>query len=237
MTSQPVLHLLDGDGSGETRDLLIQVALRAFTTVGFDGASLREIERQAGVGRGLVAHHFGTKDALWKECVEALMREFRDELLEVGDLLSDVSPAERARVMQKVYVRFVARHPEYPRLILLAGIDGSDRIRWLVDNWRRVTVELFEDSAGFHTADAARHAAAHYAFVGAASYIFAVGEEVQSLFGVDPADPAFVESFAELIVDWCAVEPAPSGGQPNSALRDATRKAFGAKRRNHGGKA
>lgn len=224
-------ELAADDGRTETRDRLADVGLHVFSTVGYDGASLRDIERQAGVSRGLVAHHFGTKDALWKECVGRLMQEFYEELTEVRDLLTDVSAAERARLMQKVYVRFVARHPEYPRLILLAGTDGSDRVQWLVDTWRRVTVALFEDTAGFRTTDAARHAAAHYAFVGAASYIFAVGEEVRSLFGVDPTDSDFVESFADLIVEWCAVQPAPDAGQPNSALRDATRRSFGNKRR------
>jgi TetR/AcrR family transcriptional regulator len=211
------------------RDRLIAEGLRVFSTVGYDGASLRDIERRAGVGRSLVAHHFGTKDALWKECVGSLMSEFYQEMSNARRLLSAVSAVERARVMQKIYIRFVARHPEYPRLILLVGTDGSERMRWLVNAWRRSTVELFEETAGFHPKDAARHAAAHYAFVGAASYIFAVPEEVKSLFGVDPAEPQFAESFAELIVEWAGVAPSADGGEPDSALRRATKKTFGAK--------
>ena len=72
-----------------------------------------------------------------------------------------------------------------------------------------------------------RHAAAHYAFVGAASYIFAVPEEVRLLFGVDPRHPEFVEQFAELIVEWAGAGPSADGGAPTSALRRATRKTFG----------
>jgi AcrR family transcriptional regulator len=208
------------------RERLIAEGLRAFSTEGFDGVSLRQIERRAGSGRSMVAHYFGTKDALWRACVDALMGEFYDEMVGVRGLLTDVSSAERARVMQKIYIRFVARHPEYPRLILLVGAEGSERMRWLVETWRRRTVELFLEEAGATPRYDPRHAAAHYAFVGAASYIFAVPEEVRLLFGVDPADPEFVDRFAELITEWTGVGPAEGGGTPSATLRQAARKSF-----------
>jgi AcrR family transcriptional regulator len=85
-----------------TRERLIAEGLHAFTTSGFDGTSLRDVERRAGVSRGLVAHHFGTKDGLWRECVNWLMQRFHDEMVRVHNNLADVSPVERARVLLKV---------------------------------------------------------------------------------------------------------------------------------------
>jgi AcrR family transcriptional regulator len=43
---------------------LIAAALKAFTPAGYDGVSVREIERKAGVNRGLVSYHFGTREVL-----------------------------------------------------------------------------------------------------------------------------------------------------------------------------
>ena len=73
-----------------TRERLLAEGLRAFTTSGFDGTSLRDVERRAGVSRGLVAHHFGTKDGLWRECVNWLMQRFHDEMVRVHNNLADV---------------------------------------------------------------------------------------------------------------------------------------------------
>lgn len=53
----------------KTRGRLVLAAVESFTSAGYDGVSVREIERRAGVNRGLVAYHFGSKEALWKETV------------------------------------------------------------------------------------------------------------------------------------------------------------------------
>ena len=49
-----------------TRRKLVDAALLAFSTQGYDGSSTRNIETQAGTKRGLINYHFGSKKALWK---------------------------------------------------------------------------------------------------------------------------------------------------------------------------
>src|SRR5687768_15689675 len=88
-----------------TRDRLIQAALEAFSSMGYEGVSVRDIERQADVNRGLVAYHFGGKEELWKAMMDSVMGQFKQELTPLATTLMAVSPNERPRVAIKVIVR------------------------------------------------------------------------------------------------------------------------------------
>ena len=205
------------DSAPSTREKLLGAAIAAFTTTGYEGASLREVERSAGVGRGLIAHHFSTKEELWKECVNWLMARFREELDQVQRHLADVSPPERARVLLKTYIRFAARHPEYVRLLVLSGGDRSERVKWMVDTWLRPNLAFYDrlsgSDSGYHPAD---RAMANYAFMGAASMVFTLPVEVSLVYGVDVTDDDFIEQYAEVIADWVGIDSSLDRSAPFS---------------------
>ena len=214
------LAVSDSVGVRGTRELLVEEGLRAFTTRGFAGTSLREIEREAGVGRGLVAHHFGTKDGLWRECVNWLMGRYHRELEQVRENLVDVSPLERARVLLRVHVRFVARNPEYTRLLMLSGADDTERVRWMIETWSAPSFAFFDRLSDQRPRPAQAAAMAAYAVSGAASMLFTLPVEAKALFGVDTNDEAVIEKFADFIISWAGHEAAPDGGV-TSAIDDA----------------
>lgn len=56
------------------RAALLQAALSHFAERGFEGASTRAIAERAGVPQGLVRHHFGSKDGLFREVVDEGLR-------------------------------------------------------------------------------------------------------------------------------------------------------------------
>src|SRR5882672_5235664 len=91
-----------------TRERLLLAAVRAFSARGFEGVSVREIERQAKVNRGLVGYHFGSKDQLWKGCVDWLMAGCHAEMQRYSDRLRVVSGPERQRVLLTAFVEFVS---------------------------------------------------------------------------------------------------------------------------------
>jgi AcrR family transcriptional regulator len=191
-------------GQPETaRDRLMSAAVSVFSVVGFDGASLRDIERRAGVNRGLAAYHFGGKPELWQAAVSWLMDRFHDEMSRYQDVLRVVSPQERGRVLVRVLVRFAAKYPEYFRLVLLEGSEQTERSRWIAEEHVRRHIAFFHRLAGTGgmQQDSEQEAIAYYALLGAASTVFAVPEQCRQLFGVDPAQESFVDLMADRMAD------------------------------------
>jgi len=187
---------------GTARERLLYTAIAVFSKIGFDGASLRHIERQAGVNRGLASYHFGSKDALWRAAVSWLMDRFHDEMKKYQDVLRVVSAQERGRVLVRVLVHFAAKYPEFFRLVLLEGAEFSDRSQWLAEEHVRRHIDFFHKLAGTESLQASENEAiAYYSLLGAASTVFGVPAQCQQLFGFDPADDHFVDVMAERIGD------------------------------------
>jgi AcrR family transcriptional regulator len=61
--------------SEATRAALMQAARELFTTQGYAGTNREEIAAAAGVTRGALYHHFGSKEALFRAVVEQLEDE------------------------------------------------------------------------------------------------------------------------------------------------------------------
>lgn len=82
-------HLPDG------RAALLAAAIGAFSRYGYDGANLRSIASEAKVDPSLVRVHFGSKEQLWRACVDSLEASL-------------VEPAERMRALSTQTGRPVA---------------------------------------------------------------------------------------------------------------------------------
>lgn len=195
-----------------TRERLLVSALQSFASQGYDGVSVREIERACGVNRGLIAYHFGSKEDLWRACVDLLMAKFHDEMVRYRPVLSVVSPSERARVFLKIYVGFASKHPEFWRLLM---VHGNDPVRMKdVATVLRKSIEFFGEVTG--TSDVATpedHAMACFLFMGAASSIFAAPALCQLLYDVDPRDADFIERYTEVVASFGFFDPGPLGGK------------------------
>ena len=69
-----------------TRTRVLDGALKAFSNLGFDGASVRQIAAEAGVAQGLLYSHFSGKEELLKAIFERSMDDVRESFrAAVGD--------------------------------------------------------------------------------------------------------------------------------------------------------
>jgi len=189
-----------------TRERLLLAGVKAFSARGFDGVSVREIERQAGVNRGVVGYHFGSKQLLWKACIDWLMAGCHAEMQRYSELLPVVSGPERRRVLLTAFVEFVARRPEFFRMIVVDGMDPSERTGWAVEGLRE-TLRFFDEVSGRPRATPSEDAAAAYMFLGAASMAFAVPAQCRYLFGFDPTRPRFIDSLSRTVAGLGVLEP------------------------------
>jgi AcrR family transcriptional regulator len=75
-------------GEGRTREAILESARAAFTSEGYNAATIREIARRAGVDPALVHHFYGTKRELF---VETMRLPFDPETLIETVLAGDVA--------------------------------------------------------------------------------------------------------------------------------------------------
>jgi AcrR family transcriptional regulator len=85
-------------------------ALELFAQNGFEGATIREIARRAGVSPGLVQHHFRSKDALRQACDDAVLELVHRKLAATRDgRISDPSFLASLFATAPAVIRYVAR--------------------------------------------------------------------------------------------------------------------------------
>ena len=209
-----------GGESADTYERILEAALRTFAEKGFDGATTRAIVARAGVPLGLLQYHFGSKQKLWQAAVDRAFGEINLGLDDgaTGPLDAD-EEVTRARAGIRAHVQFVARHPEFVRLMHDEGKRRGPRMRWLVDRHVKPMFERLErmvqrlQALGRLPADVApMHFA--YAVIGAIDVIFHQAEECRRVTGADPADPALIEAHARAVEHMLLGSPAPLKERP-----------------------
>lgn len=188
-----------------TRDRLLEVALRAFAELGFEGASTREICSRAGVNQGLIPYYFGTKQALWQESVDRAFAELGLQLAAAAQEAEEFGDRDHLSRLIRLFVRFVARHPEFVRVMHDEGKRDSERMRWLVERHTRplyeTVVRLIERGRHLgHLPAEIDSLHIHYILVGAVSVLFHQAPECRRLTGRDPSEEAVIEAHADALV-------------------------------------
>jgi AcrR family transcriptional regulator len=190
--------------SSDTPERILRAALEAFSENGFDGATTRDIAARAGVPLGLLQYHFGGKPKLWRAAVDRAFAVLRSGL---DDVLADPGPAddrERLGLLIRAHVQFVARNPEFVRLMHDEGKRGGPRMRWMVDRHVKplyaALVPLIQraQQVGLLPADVAP---VHFVYIlaGSAGVIFHQAKECKRLSGIDPSHPEAVAAHARAV--------------------------------------
>ena len=190
----------------EMRGRILDAAQRSFSEKGFDGATTRQIASRANVPLGLLRYYFGSKLKLWQAAVDESFAALTRGLdlaatapVETGSPGAKVDRLAAIRAGVRAHVQFVAQNPEFVRLMHDEGKRRGPRMRWLVDRHvkpmfeRLVPIVVYLQRIGRLPKDIAPlHFA--YALIGAIDVIFHQAEECRRVTGVDPADPAVIES-------------------------------------------
>jgi AcrR family transcriptional regulator len=79
-SSPPPGRRTQAERSSATRRALLDAGRELFAARGFAGAGQEEIVERAGVTRGALAHHFGTKQGLFRAVVEAVEVELTEHI-------------------------------------------------------------------------------------------------------------------------------------------------------------
>ena len=193
------------DRAHVTRDRLLEAAVQSFAAVGYEASSTRRIETAAGVKRGLIGYHFGTKEALWKAAVSWWFERAAVELQTVEREGANIDPVARLRYFVRAFVRFSARFPEANRLMIREGMDNDWRLEWLTEHivrpWYERVRLLFEEARTLGAAPAMGFVHFYYILTGAGSLLFSMAPEAEHLAGIDPSSDAVINAHANALAD------------------------------------
>ncbi len=105
-----------------SKSRILQAARAAFADQGFAGASMSAIAEGAGESQGLIHHHFGSKDDLWK----AVLIQALDEAAGVDATLLRCTPTmDGLRAVLRAQVVFFRERPDVLRLLQWSTLQPS----------------------------------------------------------------------------------------------------------------
>jgi len=121
----------------DSRARIIVAARHSFASVGFEGASTRQIAAEAGVAQSLLLYHFGSKDALWRAVMDDLFASLTAHMVAAQNRVKDHSIQARLVAMVEAFVDLCAADADIHRIMTLEGRRPSERLTWLVDRHLR----------------------------------------------------------------------------------------------------
>ena len=199
----------------DSRKRILRAALEVFSQNGFDGARTRDIAARAGVPLGLLQYHYGEKPKLWQAAVDRAFAELHAGLEAVLDEPTPRDERDRLRLLVRGHTEFVARHPEFVRLMHDEGKRRGPRMRWMVD--RHVKPLFLAVVPTIERAQRQGHLpagipAVHFVYIlaGAVGVIFHQAEECKRVSGIDPTAPEAVEAHARAVEHLLLGEPRES---------------------------
>jgi AcrR family transcriptional regulator len=129
--------------------IILEAALEAFAIDGFEGMSLRSLNRTLGLSHATINQRFGTKEALYTAAIDHGFRCLLDDLKAIvaeADLPSE--PLDELRWRLRAFLLAAARRPHIGRLLNHEGLAASPRLDHIYDCYigpsMSVTIELIK---------------------------------------------------------------------------------------------
>jgi AcrR family transcriptional regulator len=115
-------------------DVILTVALKQFATLGYEGASLRTINRELEVSHNLIYQRFGTKEDLWRVAVDWGFGGLVNEMQSAFDPTVG-EPLEQLRLAVRQFLIHSAAHPELLALMNNEGRQDTERLRYIYETY------------------------------------------------------------------------------------------------------
>lgn len=109
--------------SAATRDVLFRTAADLFSRHGFDGVTVDDIARTAGVNRAMLYYHFADKLALYRDIVCRMLDEAGTRVTAIVD--QSLPPEEKLERFIGGFVALADSHPYFPPLMLREIAEGA----------------------------------------------------------------------------------------------------------------
>ena len=182
-------------------DVILAVALKQFATLGYEGASLRTINRELGVSHNLIYQRFGTKEDLWRAAVDYGFGGLVNELHAAFDpTISE--PLEQLRLAVRQFLIYSAARPELLALMNNEGGQDTERLRYIYKTYTEPSqvpiVRLLRHLAEEGTIRPISHRSFFFLVTKGGASVFSLVALATLLDPTPPNDPEGVEQQADL---------------------------------------
>lgn len=92
------------------RDIVVEAARRVFEAQGLDGASMRQIAREAGCTTGAIYPYFAGKEEIYAEILSQSLADLA-AFIDAASDMSAARPIDRARATARAFHSYYARRP------------------------------------------------------------------------------------------------------------------------------
>ena len=183
-------------------DAILAVALKQFATLGYEGASLRTINRELGVSHNLIYQRFGTKEDLWRAAVDYGFGGLVNELQAVFDpTISE--PLEQLRLAIRKFLIYSAAHPELLALMNNEGRQDTERLRYIFTTYTEPSqvqvVRLLDHLAEEGVIRRISHRSFFFLVTHGGAAPFSLVPLAKLLDPTSPNDPAAIEEQANIV--------------------------------------
>jgi TetR/AcrR family transcriptional regulator len=219
-------HMTRGSGRVGRRhptefiERLMKVAFDAFVAYGYEGASMRQIAKEAGTTIQRVVYHVRSKEELWKQVMKRVVDSYDLRRKAVLESLGDAPAATKLRHVINDMVTFQAQMPGIHRMMTSDAAQASKRLTWLCQNFLlaqvREMVGLIKEAQHEGAVRRVDPARLRYAILSMGAVPFAIAAEFQATTGHNPFDPDEVQRTIDFICELVFVDntPGQSGPKP-----------------------
>jgi TetR/AcrR family transcriptional regulator len=116
------------------QESILKTALEAFAQRGFDGVSVRELNRQIGVSHNLVHYYFRSKEALWRAAIDYGLRPTVDAWNHEPLVPTD-DPVEIMQLGLRRFLEVTVRCPSVQRIMEHEGAVGGPRLDYIAERY------------------------------------------------------------------------------------------------------
>lgn len=188
-----------------TREAVLDAAEALFAQHGYKATSLVEVGRRAGVSRGTPGYFFGSKEGLYKAVLDRAFERARMVLAQARERAAAAGGGSQALLREGVnsYIEFLQSHPTFVRLVEWEALGGGrflgDVPAHLVGLQEALSTAKEELASGAFRKTEPAHLL--ISIMGLCWFPFAHTETLVRSLGLNPKDPAFLESRKRHVAD------------------------------------
>lgn len=199
--------------SGGNKSVILAAALKAFANDTFEGASIPEIARAAGIGGPLVYYHFGSKENLWRATVDYAFEKLQTPFDAIVGTAQDLEPRDVLKMLCRALAKFSMQYPEHVLVLMNEIRSPGPRLSWVTDKYLKRLHDVLDDTINLCAKNGQIKAIPAVfltnAIVALMTHFYSAGPLIRELYDSDPMDPSISAQYVDHIFElvFKGIEP------------------------------